>query len=332
MHAFGAPTVIDPFDRFGNHLRLALRSPASYQLLSWLEGGPGAELPQRGKAPRGGRWVVCGYGRFGRQLTAKLRAEGLDVTIIDPSAVDENDASIVVGDGSESGVMALVDLENAVGFVAGTDNDTTNLSVIAGARRINPALFVAARQNQRSSASLFAAMDVDSLLVPTEVIAHEVYAQLSTPLLWRFLQEMPAQGDDWAAQVIGRLIEQCSTHLQALWKLRLGNVEAPALSRWLPRGDVRLGDLMRNPDDRNQALHVVPLMVLREGACVLTPGDDFVLATDDELLLAGRPSARRALERTLMVDAGPEYVIFGRHVPSSWIWQRLTRHPTASPP
>ena len=332
MHAFGAPTVIDPFDRFGNHLRLALRSPASYQLLSWLEGGPGAELPQRGKAPGGGRWVVCGYGRLGRQLTAKLRAEGLDVTIFDPSAVDENDASIVVGDGSESGVMALVDLENAVGFVAGTDNDTTNLSVIAGARRINPALFVAARQNQRSSASLFAAMELDSLLVPTEVIAHEVYAQLSTPLLWRFLQEMPAQGDDWAAQVVGRLIEQCSTHLQALWKLRLGNVEAPALSRWLPRGDVRLGDLMRNPDDRNQPLHVVPLMVLREGACVLTPGDDFVLATDDELLLAGRPSARRALERTLMVDAGPEYVIFGRHVPSSWIWQRLTRHPTASPP
>jgi len=42
-------------------------------------------------------------------------------------------------------------------------------------------------------------MRPDSLLVPTEVVAHEVYAQLSTPLLWRFLQEMPAKGDDWAA-------------------------------------------------------------------------------------------------------------------------------------
>ena len=64
--------------------------------------------------------------------------------------------------------------------------------------------------------------------------------------------------------------------------------------------------------------------------CVLTPGDDFVLAPDDELLLAGRPSARRALETTLMVDAGPEYVIFGRHVPSSWIWRRLIRHAETS--
>ena len=332
MHAFGTPTVIDPFDRFGDHLRIALRLPATYQLMTWLESGLEADLPRRGASPTGGRWVVCGYGRFGRLVTADLRAEGLDVTVIEPGAVAEDDVSIVVGDGPEPSVLARVDLEHAVGFIAGTDNDTTNISVIAAARRINPALFVAARQNQPSSASLFAAMEVDSLLVPTEVIAHEVYAQLSTPLLWRFLQEMPAQGDDWAAHVIGRLTEHCGSHLQALWKVTLTEAEAPALGRWLLRGDVRLGDLIRNPEHRDQPLHVVPLMVLRDSTCVLTPGDDFVLAPDDQLLLAGRPSARRALETTLMVDSGPEYVIFGRHVPSSWVWRRFARHATAPTP
>ena len=30
--AFGTPTVVNPFDRFGDHLRIALRAPASYQL------------------------------------------------------------------------------------------------------------------------------------------------------------------------------------------------------------------------------------------------------------------------------------------------------------
>ena len=115
---------------------------------------------------------------------------------------------------------------------------------------------MAARQNQPASAPLFAAMDVDSLLVPTEVIAHEVYAQLSTPLLWRFLQEMPAQGDEWAAQVIGRLTEHCGTHLQALWKVRLSGAEAPALVPLARRGaTLRLGDLMRSPEDRDQPLH-----------------------------------------------------------------------------
>jgi voltage-gated potassium channel len=76
MLAFGTPAVVNPFDRFGDHLRLALNAPASYQLLAWLEAGPGAELPQRGRPPSDGRWVMCGYGRLGREVTTDLRAAG----------------------------------------------------------------------------------------------------------------------------------------------------------------------------------------------------------------------------------------------------------------
>ena len=332
MRAFGNPTVINPFDRFGDHLRLALRSPASYQLMSWLESGPGAELPRKAKSPTEGRWVVCGYGRFGRHFAADLRAEGLEVTVIDPQPGDDDDPSLLVGDASDPRVMTRADLEHAVGFVAGTDNDTTNMSLVAGARRINPALFVAARQNQPASASLFAAMEVDALLVPTEVIAHEVYAQLSTPLLWRFVGELPGQGDDWAAEVTARLSEHCGTHLQALWKVRLNEAEAPSLGPWLARGKLRLGDLMRSPEDRDERLQAVPLLVLRGDECVLAPGEEFVLAPGDQLLLAGRSAVRRALETTLLVDAVPEYLISGRRLPSSWIWRRLTRNAPAPTP
>lgn len=154
MLAFGTPTVVNPFDRFGDRLRLALRAPASYQLMSWLERGPGAELPPPGRPPTAGRWVVCGYGRFGRELTADLRAEGWQVTVIDPGA-DEDDSTLA-GDASDPAVMARAELRDTVGFVAATDNDTTNLSLVAAARRINPALFVVARQNRATSAPLFA--------------------------------------------------------------------------------------------------------------------------------------------------------------------------------
>jgi voltage-gated potassium channel len=87
MGAFGAPSVINPFDVFGDHLRLALHAPASYQLLGWLQGGPGAELPARGEPPRAGRWVVCGAGRFVRELARDLGAEGLDVAVVKAAAV-----------------------------------------------------------------------------------------------------------------------------------------------------------------------------------------------------------------------------------------------------
>src|SRR5918993_901176 len=267
MQAFGSPSTVNPFDRFGDHLRLALRAPASYQLLTWLESGPGAALPERGSPPRSGRWIVCGYGRLGRELTNDLRAEGLDVTVIESSSADVENADVLGGDGSDPWVLAQADLDRAVGLVAGTDNDTTNLSLVAAARRSNPELFLAARQNRAASAPLFAAMEIDALLVPTEVVAHEVYAELSTPLLRRFLRDMPAMGDAWAAEVIDRLTALCGRHLQALWKVRLNESGAPGVVQWLAADDdTRLGDLMRDPDDRDERLPPLALLVQRGGS------------------------------------------------------------------
>jgi voltage-gated potassium channel len=329
MGSFGSPTVINPFDRFGDHLRLALHSPAAYQLMNWLESGPGAEMPPRGSAPAPGRWVVCGYGRFGRHFTADLRAEGLDVTIVEPQPGDDADPALIVGDESDPAVMARTDLPGAVGFVAGTDNDTTNLALVAAARRVNPELFVVARQNQPTSAALFAAMNVDALLVPTEMVAHEVYARLSTPLLWRFVRELPGRDDRWAAALTDRLTEHCGTRLGALWKVRLNRAEAPSVGRWLEHGALTVGDLLRSPDDRAERLPAVPLLLLRGADSVLAPDDEHVLRPDDELLLAGRPVARRALEKSLMIEGVPEYLISGRRVPSSWVWRRLARREPA---
>ena len=108
--------------------------------------------------------------------------------------------------------------------------------------------------------------------------------------------------------------------------MRLTDEEAPSLGPWLAAGALRLGDLLRNPGARDQVLPAVPLLVLRGEESVLAPGDDFVLAPDDQLLLAGRPAARRGLEKTLVVDALPEYLVTGRTVPAGWFWRKLTRY------
>src|SRR3954452_22241606 len=233
MRAFGTPTVVNPFDRFGDHLRIALRAPASYQLMIWLESGPGAPLPPRGAPSSHGHWVICGDGRFGREVTDDLRTEAFDVTVVELRELAEHDAGAVVGLGFEPEVLARAGIDQAVGFVAGTDNDTTNLSLVVAARRANSKIFVAARQNKAASAPLFEAVHVDSLLVPADVVAHEVYAQLATPLLWRFLQEVPRRDDAWAAAVVERLMSLCGEHLQAVWKVRLTAAEAPSVQGWL---------------------------------------------------------------------------------------------------
>ncbi|HEY0239230.1 MAG TPA: NAD-binding protein [Friedmanniella sp.] len=325
MHAFGTPTVVNPFDRFGEHLRLALNAPSSYQLLTWLEAGPGGLLPDAGEPRRDGLWIVCGYGRFGREVTTDLRAAGLEVVVVESVAAADHDEDVIVGDASDGAVLTGAGLERAVGLVAGTDNDTTNLSMLATARRINPGLFLAARQNLPTSAALFEAMHPEALLVPTEVVAHEVYAQLSTPLLWRFIQLLPSQGDAWAEAVTQRLRTSCGHRLPALWKVRMDPDQAPALQGLLPAGRVRLGDLLRSPEDRDRRLKVVPLLLVHEDEVVLTPDDDTVLAHGDQLLFAGHSAERRALESTLVIDSSAAYTLFDRRIPSSWVWRKLAR-------
>ena len=336
MRAFGSPIVINPFDRFGEHLLLALQAPASYRLMTWLEAGPGAPLPPESQPSRPGRWIVCGYGRFGQAVTADLRKAGLEVSVVEQDAeladlARAHGVEVVEGDGTDATVLRRADPGDAVGVVAGTDNDTTNLSLADAARDLNPDVFVIGRRNLPANAMLYAAMHLDAVLVPTELVAHEAYAHLSTPLLWRFLQEMPAQGDVWASRLLARLTERCGEHLAALWKVRLTDREAPALQRWLQEGAVTVGDLLRSPDDREQALDAIVLLLLRGDVSVLTPDDDTVLEAGDQLLLAGRPTSRRAMDMTLIVEPVCDYVVTGERQPVGAVWRALSpRGPRAA--
>ncbi len=329
MRAFGSPIVINPFDRFGDHLLLALQAPATYRLMTWLEAGPGAQLPPEGHPSRTGRWIVCGYGRFGQAVTADLRKAGLEVTVVeqDPQLAElarSNGVEVVEGDGTDASVLRRADPADAVGLVAGTDNDTTNLSLADAARHLHPTIFLIGRRNLPANALLYAAMQLDAVLVPTELVAHEAYAHLSTPLLWRFLQEMPAQGDVWASRLLETMSERCGEHLAALWKVRLTTREAPALQRWLAEGAVTVGDLLRSPDDREQELDAVVLLLLRGDRSILTPDAGTVLEPDDQLLIAGRPISRRELDTTLVVEPACHYVVTGEREPVGAVWRALS--------
>ncbi len=324
MQAFDTVTVVNPFDRFGDHLRLALNASSSYRLLVWLEAGPGVKVPDLVQPPIDGHWVVCGYGRFGREVTADLRDAGLEVVVID--GIEKADASgMVNGDASDPEVLASAGLETAVALVAATDNDTFNLSILASAKRLNPDVFLASRQNRQTSAALFEAIEVDSLMVPNEVIAHEVYAQISTPLLWRFIQEMPGRGDGCAADLVERLLGNCGPRLPALWRISLEPGQAPALMRWLAEGRITLGDLTRSTEDRDRQLKVVPLMLLRGDEAVLAPESSMVLMSDDQLLFAGQVVEQRDVQATMKDDSVAAYVVLNQRVPSSWVWRALLR-------
>ncbi|MFP5405104.1 MAG: NAD-binding protein, partial [Gammaproteobacteria bacterium] len=221
-------------------------------------------------------------------------------------------------------VLERAGLRDAVGLVAAADNDVTNLAIVTIARKMNPKLFVVLRQNKAINQVLFDNFRANLVMKPSEIIADECVALLTTPLLDRFLAAVQRKDDAWADEVIHRLRQRVGSRSPRAWTIRIDSGEAPAICQWLHDGGrpITLGDLMRDPGNREQALEARTLMLERDREEILLPRDDTVLRVDDRILIAGRGKARRRLEYTLFDANVLRYVCTGRDTPGGWVFRR----------
>ncbi len=306
MREFGADTVINPFDRYGAYLVLALQHPTTYQVITWLMSQAGTPLPELRDELASGRWVVCADGSFGREVTADLRRAGLQVDLVDPA------------DG-------LPDLHGVSGFVAGATQDTTNLRLAAQARHDNADIFICLRQMSHRNAPLLTAFGLDSVFIPTELVARECLARIITPVFWAFLGHVGRQDDAWSAQVRDRIIERCGHRTPHSHRVILTARHAPATVRWLRHHRLPLGDLLRHPADRTDTVRALPIALIRDDDVTFLPDDDQLLREGDQLVLLGRSHGFADITDALFHDSAIEYVATGRQVPSTWVWRVLTR-------
>ncbi len=323
MASFGTHHIINPFQKFAEYLELALHAPAALKLLIWLTGLPGASMEQYRDPPRG-RWVLCGHGRFGRFMAEALEREEMPLTIIDRNTPKDAEHTWIVGDGTGAKALREAGTEQAVGIIACTSSDVDNLSVVVTARDINPSLYVITRQNHYSNQSLFEAFKPDLNMIPSEVIAHECLAVLTTPLLVPFLRKMKALEPQDCARTLRRLTRLYGWNSPRVWSERINIVRAPALYRRLMQGQsTRVGELLSHVHDRNKSLACTVLLIERDDdKDVFLPDDSEELRASDELLVVGRPEAQSQLELLLRNEYSLHYVMTGTERYRSWLWRR----------
>lgn len=326
MASFGTRHIINPFEKFGEYLALALHSPGAWHLLSWLTGLPGTTVKRHRDPPRG-EWILCGHGRFGRMMVQALDQEAVPVTIIDRQPAEEFGHRWVQGDGTGQAALELAGVRRAVGIVAATSNDVDNLSIAVTARELNPNLFVVVRQNLYTNHALFDAFESDLNVVPSEIVAHECLAILTTPLLVPFLNEIKRRDDAWCTHVLNRLTCRFDWTVPAVWSARINLSNAPALYRALMHGTtITLGALLRAPYDRASELPCEVLYLYRDdGDNIVMPPERTEIRAGDELLLVGRRHARAELEMTFSNEHTLDYVLTGEDIPGGWVWERLSR-------
>lgn len=323
MASFGTHHIVNASERFAEYLALAVSSPERFRLIEILTGLPGTALPEVHRPPRG-RWIICGYGHFGQSIAHYLDLPGIELTVIDPEGDGPGDRQIVIGIGTEASVLKKAGITEATGIVAGSPNDINNLSIAMMAKKLNPDIFVVARQNQAANDVLFDTFRADFSMVHTRIVAQECISIITTPLLSRFLIAIRNAKESWCEELAQRLQDVWEGLMPDVWDISIERRSAPAAHEALAgRQPFTIGALMRDNADRETVLPVIVLMVERKQKTILLPDDDFLLQTGDAVLLAGQHSVRSILNLTLQNANALHYVLTGEDRRGGWLWHYL---------
>ncbi len=323
MASFGTDHIINPYALFGDQLAIRVHAIGIFILHEWLTDIPGDTLPPPEYPPLG-NWIVCGYGRFGKAVIKNLEREKITTTVIEANPTLTSCDQYILGSGTESRTLLEAGIHDAVGIVAGTDNDINNLSIVMTAFELNPKLFVVIRRNKRHNDPLFKKLAADITMQPTDIIAHECLAHIISPLLAQFLTLVRNQSNAWANELIGKLVSVVGEAVPETWAVQIDDKHTPAVSELLKQGTIiTLEQLTKDPANREQHLDIVPLMFSRENEATLVPATSTELMQGDRILFCGRPAAKHALPTLLNNTKILTYMVDGVEVPDTLFWRWL---------
>ncbi len=323
MASFGTDHIINPYTLFGEQLAMRVHALGTYLLHQWLTGVPGDTLPPPENPPRG-RWVVCGYGRFGKSVVENLEREHLSITIVEAMPELTECDICIVGSGTEAKTLLEADIMHAVAIVAGTDNDINNLSIVMTAKELNPKLFLVIRKNKRHNNALFKQFDADITMQPTDIIAHECLAHMISPLLAQFLVLARSQTNNWANKLISQLVSVMGETVPETWVVNIQSTSAPAVAELLNQHTkVTLQNLMWDPADRDKQLDLVPLLLIRGIQQILLPDASIIMQMNDRILFCGTASAKSAQPLLLNNIKIMTYIVDGIELAEGLVWRYL---------
>lgn len=101
-------------------------------------------------------YIICGYGRVGRQVARDLRAAGARYVVVDPDTANRDVAQgvgvrFILAEASDDAALRQAGIERARAVVACVDNDAENVFITLTARELNPGVAIIARAAQEDA-------------------------------------------------------------------------------------------------------------------------------------------------------------------------------------
>lgn len=295
-----AEVIVNPFSIISSEISLALWSANLFKIEKWLYGidNLNATLPVFPK----GLYIICGYGRMGKRVFEKLNEHDIEVKLIE---IDKNKnmeltkdeiSHLVFGNADDRELLLEVGIKEAVAIAAITDNDTTNLSILATAKKLNPNLVTIVRENDIADDFLFKNANINHIFTPSKILVNKVTNALVMPLSDKFLKLIIKKDNIWASKLVARLLKEINEK-PLLLELEINENKAPQLYKYLLSKEKLTLDLLATSlYNKEQKNNVIPLLLQRENDTILLPLWEEELKIGDKILLACDSHAKDDIE------------------------------------
>lgn len=133
-------------------------------------------------------YIVCGYGRVGREIARELHRGGVKFIVVDKDenlvrrAIESNHPA-VLGDATDENTLKEVNINTARGLVAATGNDAENVFITLTARSIEPDIFIVARANSTEAEEKLFRAGANRVISPSSIAGKRMAALLVKPAI-----------------------------------------------------------------------------------------------------------------------------------------------------
>lgn len=118
-----------------------------------------------------GHYIICGFGRTGRQIAFEFQTEGVPFITIDSDNASVQTAqqlgySAIQGDATLDEILLQVGIERAVCLVAALPSDAENLYTVLSAKTLNPRIRAIARASTEEALQKLQRGGADAVISP----------------------------------------------------------------------------------------------------------------------------------------------------------------------
>lgn len=136
-------------------------------------------------------YIICGAGRVGASVAQELARKPCPFVIVESeeNALAELDPKwlIIIGDAASEKTLRDAGISRALGLVAATTTDATNIYIVLSARSLNPNLKIIARASEERAQKHLKTAGADVVISPYLAAGHRIAQSFLRPNVLDFL-------------------------------------------------------------------------------------------------------------------------------------------------